>query len=41
LSFAMDMTHLLTDLNKSPLDFVQEFIGNFARDVADRLQRNM
>lgn len=39
LSFAMDMTPLITDPDKSPLDFVQEFIQNFALDVTDRLER--
>jgi LmbE family N-acetylglucosaminyl deacetylase len=39
LSFAMDMTPLLADMNKSPADFAQEFIHRFAQDVADRLDR--
>ena len=39
LSFAMDMTSLLADMNKSPADFVQEFIRRFAQDVTDRLDR--
>jgi len=39
LSFAMDMTPLLTDTEKSPTDFVQEFIQRFAQDVTDRLNR--
>ena len=39
LSFAMEMTPLLADINKSPADFVQEFIHRFAQDVADRLDR--
>jgi LmbE family N-acetylglucosaminyl deacetylase len=39
LSFAMDMTALLTDPDKSPSDFVQEFIFRFAQDVSDRLTR--
>ena len=39
LSFAMDMTPLLSDTNKSPSDFVQEFIQRFNQDVLDRLQR--
>ena len=39
MSFAMDMTPLLSDTNKSPSDFVQEFIQRFNQDVLDRLQR--
>jgi LmbE family N-acetylglucosaminyl deacetylase len=39
LSFAMDMTPLLTGENKLPSDFVQEFIRRFAQEVAERLQR--
>jgi hypothetical protein len=39
LSFAMDMTPLLTDTEKSLADFTQEFIQRFAQDVADRLAR--
>jgi len=39
LSYAIDMTPLLTDTNKSSADFVQEFIHRFAQEVADRLQR--
>ena len=39
LSFAMDMTPLLADADKSPCDFVQEFIQRFNKDVTDRLNR--
>ena len=39
LSFAMDMTPLITDTKKSISDFTQEFIQRFAQDVADRLAR--
>ena len=39
LSFAMDMTPLITDTKKSVSDFTQEFIQRFAQDVADRLAR--
>jgi LmbE family N-acetylglucosaminyl deacetylase len=39
LSFAMDMTPLMNDTSKSPLDFVQEFIQRFAQDVAGRIGR--
>jgi LmbE family N-acetylglucosaminyl deacetylase len=39
LSFAMDMTSLITGPEKSTVDFVQEFIHRFAQEVSDRLQR--
>jgi LmbE family N-acetylglucosaminyl deacetylase len=39
LSYVMDMTPLLTESEKSPSDFVNEFIHRFAQDVSDRLQR--
>jgi LmbE family N-acetylglucosaminyl deacetylase len=39
LSFAMDMTPLLTDENTSPSDFVQAFIRRFSQEVTERLQR--
>jgi hypothetical protein len=39
LSFAMDMTPLLTNPDKSPSELVQEFIHSFAQDVRDRLER--
>ena len=39
LSFAMDMTPLLAEVNKPPLDLAQEFIHRFAQEVAERLQR--
>lgn len=39
LSFALDMTPLLSDANKSPSDFVQEFIHRFAQEVSNRIQR--
>jgi LmbE family N-acetylglucosaminyl deacetylase len=39
LSFAMDMTPILIDPDKSPSDLVQEFIHRFAQDVSDRLER--
>jgi LmbE family N-acetylglucosaminyl deacetylase len=39
LSFAMDMTPLIQDPDKSPSDFVQEFIARFAQDVSDRIAR--
>lgn len=40
LSFAMDMTPLLTDPHSSPANLVQEYIARFAQDVADRIKRN-
>ena len=39
LSFAMDMTLLLTDTNKSTSEFIQEFIHRFSQEVNDRLVR--
>jgi LmbE family N-acetylglucosaminyl deacetylase len=39
LSFAMDLTPLLLDVNKEIDSFVQEHIQRFAEDVTDRLQR--
>jgi LmbE family N-acetylglucosaminyl deacetylase len=38
LSFAMDLTPLITDPERDILTFVQEFIQHFAKDVAERLQ---
>ena len=39
LSFAMDMTPLLIDAEKSIPDFMQEFIERFSQDLLDRLSR--
>jgi len=39
LSFAMDMTSLLTDTDKAPSEFVQEFIRRFSQDITERLER--
>jgi LmbE family N-acetylglucosaminyl deacetylase len=39
LSFAMDMTSLIADPDKSPSILVQEFIHRFSQDVTDRLER--
>ena len=39
LSFGMDLTPLIMDTKKPVNDFVQEFIGRFAKDVADRFER--
>ena len=39
LSFAMDMTPLIIDVDKKPLDFIQEFIQRFGQDVTQRIGR--
>ena len=39
LSFAMDMSELITDDKKTPEVFIDEFIQRFADDVRDRLQQ--
>ena len=39
LSYAMDLTPLMTDAIKITLDFVQEYIHRFAQDVAERIHR--
>jgi hypothetical protein len=39
LSFAMDMTPLIIDANKYPLEFIQEFIHRFEQDVTERIGR--
>jgi LmbE family N-acetylglucosaminyl deacetylase len=39
LSYAMDMTSLMNEENKNPVDFIQEFIHRFARDVSERIGR--
>jgi len=39
LSYAMDMSPLMTDTAKDPAVFVQEFIQHFAQDVQDRISR--
>jgi LmbE family N-acetylglucosaminyl deacetylase len=39
LSYAMDMTSLMNEPSRSPVDFVQEFIGRFALDVNERICR--
>lgn len=39
LSFAMDLTPLVLDPGKEIIPFVQEFIGRFSQDVADRLRK--
>lgn len=37
LSYAMDMTPLMNDASKRPVDFVEEFIHRFAQDVSARI----
>ena len=39
LSFAMDMTPLIIDADKKPLEFIQEFIQRFGQDVTERIGR--
>jgi LmbE family N-acetylglucosaminyl deacetylase len=39
LSFAMDMTPLIADTEKSAPEYVQEFIHRFAQEVSDRVER--
>ena len=39
LSFAMDMTPLIIDTYKNPLEFIQEFIHRFEQDVNERIGR--
>jgi LmbE family N-acetylglucosaminyl deacetylase len=39
LSFAMDMTALIADVDREPLAFVQDLIQHFAEDVTHRIRR--
>jgi LmbE family N-acetylglucosaminyl deacetylase len=39
MSYGMDMTPLINDVNLTPVDFVQSLIQHFAQDVQDRLNR--
>lgn len=39
LSFAMDLSPLLTDLNLSPAAYVETYIQRFSSDVSQRIQR--
>lgn len=39
IAFAMDMTLLIRDDTKDPLDFIREFLQRFMRDVEERLGR--
>jgi LmbE family N-acetylglucosaminyl deacetylase len=39
LSYAMDMSPLMSDATKDPVVFAQDFIQRFAQDVIDRIRR--
>ncbi len=39
LSYAMDMSPLMSDKTKNPVEFAQDFIQHFAQDVHDRIRR--
>lgn len=39
LSYAMDMSPLMSDTTKDPVVFAQDFIQRFAQDVSDRIRR--
>jgi LmbE family N-acetylglucosaminyl deacetylase len=39
ISYAMDMTSLITAVDVAPQDFVKELIQHFAQDVTERLRR--
>jgi LmbE family N-acetylglucosaminyl deacetylase len=39
LSYAMDMSPLMSDTTKDPVAFAQDFIQRFAQDVNDRIHR--
>jgi LmbE family N-acetylglucosaminyl deacetylase len=39
LSYALDMTPLIQDLQKDPVEFIDEVIQRFTQEVADRLLR--
>ena len=39
LSYAMDMSPLMSDKTKDPVEFAQDFIQHFAQDVHDRIRR--
>ncbi|MCC6142863.1 MAG: PIG-L family deacetylase [Candidatus Hydrogenedentes bacterium] len=41
LNFAMDMSPLITDIGKCPLEFVQEHIARFATEVDARVRKMM
>ncbi len=39
LWYAMDMTPLISDDSRDPLEFVHDFIQHFSQDVTERIQR--
>lgn len=39
LSYAMDMTPLISDDSRDPLEFVHDFIQHFSQDVTERMRR--
>lgn len=39
LSYAMDLTPLITDESRDPMIFMQDIIQNFSREVNERIQR--
>ena len=39
LSYAMDMSPLMSDTTKDPVEFAQDYIQRFAQDVHDRIRR--
>ena len=39
LSYAMDMTPLIIDDSRDPLEFVHDFIQHFSQDVTERIRR--
>ncbi len=39
LSYAMDMSPLMSDATKDPVMFAQDFIQRFSQDVSDRIRR--
>jgi LmbE family N-acetylglucosaminyl deacetylase len=40
LSYGMDLTPLMDDVNLSPAEFVRQFVQRFATDVQERIMRN-
>src|SRR5688572_21581981 len=40
LSYGMDLTPLMDDINLSPAEFVGQFVQRFATDVQERIMRN-
>ena len=39
LSYAMDMSTLMSDTTREPVEFAHDFIQRFAQDVSDRIRR--